>query len=78
MIFFFFLSLDQKQLKPPQMERQLMDVCIVLPVKPFKEFIIIFTWNSHPISITCLNINSDYILTEKMKNPPQLNITEKP
>lgn len=51
--------------------------CIVLPVKPFKESFLRLTWNTHPISITCLNIKSDYIFMEKMKNPPQLNVTEK-
>lgn len=60
--------------------KHLMDVacmsCIVLPVKPFKALFLRFTLNTYPISITCLNIKSDYILMEKM-NPPQLNITEK-
>lgn len=58
------------------MERHLMDVACMsstaLPVKPFKELFLQFTWTIHPISITCLTIKSDYILREKMKNPPQI------
>lgn len=58
------------------MERHLMDVACMfstaLPVKPFKELFLQFTWTIHPISITCLNIKFDYILWEKMKNPPQI------